>query len=391
MGKRRITALFLSVFVLLGITELNIRAVESSTGFENFKKQNMFSEEKFSDVHQNDWFYEDVGAVYQYGLMLGNSESTFAPYGKVTIAEAIAIAARLHAIYYGKEIADSSLPWYQPYVDYAENEGINLPGLDDYERIATRAEYAGILALAFPDEALVSLNAIDDGMVPDVKLDDPYGASIYKLYRAGILVGSDTAGTFWPENDISRSEVATIVSRMVEPERRIHREPSESDGSTDTPVDKPGENTNTSEAGNGGPEVVVPDAPTFIVSTEEASAGDTDIPVTIRLKNNPGIASIGMLVSFESALTLNSMEYSTEIGGQFMEPEKMGNPVKLVWLSPFEDVSGDWVFVTLYFNVSETAESGSHQISISYNPDDIYDITENNIAFNTVYGGIYVN
>ena len=37
-----------------------------------------------------------------------------------------------------------------------------------------------------------------------------------KLYNAGILTGSDAAGSFKPESTIQRSEVATIVTRMAD-------------------------------------------------------------------------------------------------------------------------------------------------------------------------------
>ena len=37
-----------------------------------------------------------------------------------------------------------------------------------------------------------------------------------KLYNAGILTGSDAAGSFKPTSTIQRSEVATIVTRMAD-------------------------------------------------------------------------------------------------------------------------------------------------------------------------------
>lgn len=39
---------------------------------------------------------------------------------------------------------------------------------------------------------------------------------IYTFYRAGILTGSDKNGTFYPTNDIKRSEIAAILSRMYD-------------------------------------------------------------------------------------------------------------------------------------------------------------------------------
>jgi len=54
-----------------------------------------------------------------------------------------------------------------------------------------------------------------------VKMADSYGAAVYKLYNAGVLRGNDAIGTFAPMTNIKRSEVATIVNRMMNPEKRV--------------------------------------------------------------------------------------------------------------------------------------------------------------------------
>ena len=52
-------------------------------------------------------------------------------------------------------------------------------------------------------------------------MSDPYAESIYRLYRAGIVTGSDEYGTFLPENSITRAEAAAIVTRMAESDNRL--------------------------------------------------------------------------------------------------------------------------------------------------------------------------
>ena len=49
----------------------------------------------------------------------------------------------------------------------------------------------------------------------------PGAAAVYKLYRAGILQGNDTAHTCNPGANIRRSEVAAILTRMMNPDVRI--------------------------------------------------------------------------------------------------------------------------------------------------------------------------
>ena len=53
------------------------------------------------------------------------------------------------------------------------------------------------------------------------KTTDSYGDEIYTFYRAGILSGSDSAGTFYPESNIRRSEVAAILVRLFDSSARL--------------------------------------------------------------------------------------------------------------------------------------------------------------------------
>ena len=129
--------------------------------------------------------------------------------------------------------------------------------------------------------------------------------------------------------------------------------------------------------------------PAFKVSRTESTSGSEDIAVTVSLVNNPGISSIGMKVSFDSALTLTAVQYNDKMGGQAMAPAALTSPAKLTWVSPFANSEGDRVFATLYFKVAADA-SGNLPISISYNTDDVYDMTENNIAFDVINGAITV-
>ena len=72
-----------------------------------------------------------------------------------------------------------------------------------------------------PDNALKAINQIEEGKIPDVNMNNSYAAQVYKLYRAGILTGSDTRGTFNPSTYITRAEVATIVARMADSFNRV--------------------------------------------------------------------------------------------------------------------------------------------------------------------------
>lgn len=177
----------------------------------------------FSDV-SDEWFAQDVANVCALGLMKGAGDGTFDPEGNVTIAEAITMAARLNSIYRGLgDSFPSADPWYQPYFRYAVANGIvEEDSFSDLEATATRAEVAYILANALPKYEFEAMNDIMS--LPDVSDDrstDPYGEEIFLLYRAGVLTGSDSYGTFYPNTPVTRAAVAAILVRIALPSERL--------------------------------------------------------------------------------------------------------------------------------------------------------------------------
>ena len=130
--------------------------------------------------------------------------------------------------------------------------------------------------------------------------------------------------------------------------------------------------------------------PTFVVEKVVAAAGAQNVEVTVSLKKNPGVSSIGLSISCDNGITLTGFDYNGSIGGQSTPYSSAVASPKLVWINWIENVTGDWVFATLYFNVAENA-SGEYAISIAYNADDVYDVNETNIAFDIINGSITVN
>ncbi len=134
------------------------------------------------------------------------------------------------------------------------------------------------------------------------------------------------------------------------------------------------------------------DKPTIVVSNTTASAGAANVEITVALKNNPGITSMLINIAFDdSALDLVSMTYNTEIGGTGIPNASMTSPITAYWADGFNDVTGDWVFVTLVFNVSDTASAGDYDITVTYNADNIYNADETNVEFDIINGKITVS
>ena len=182
---------------------------------------------KFTDVTQDSWYYEDVDNAVRLGIINGKSETTFAPDDNLTYAEAIKLAACMYQLYKDGSVylVSGGNPWYQIYVDYAKDHGIITDNffykVSNINEKATRAGYMEIFANALPDEALKGINNGPDGSIPDVPMIHESSISIYKLYRAGILTGVDANHNCKPEDNIKRCEVAAIISRMMNDDKRI--------------------------------------------------------------------------------------------------------------------------------------------------------------------------
>ena len=381
---KKFLALLPCTVIMMGILLASAIAAETN-GLDNFKKVNIYEADTFSDVSTSDWYYDNVKAAYELGLMIGQGEN-FGVDSDVTVAETVTLAARLHSIYTGdNEQFEQGTPWYQAYVDYiASRNLVSLTGLD-MSAPATRAQYATILSASFPDEALEPINQIADGYVPDVKMDAAYSNAIYRLYRAGILTGNDDKGTFSPDSNIMRSEVAAIISRMANEEKRI--------------VKKTGENQGDASVGTIDTPAVEAaiHSPSFIIGSSTVKRGSKSVPITIALRKNPGIASIGLTVSFDNALTLTDVKYTDTFVSNAVLPQKTSNPVKLIWVDGTQNVEGDCTFATLYLDVAEDASIGSHQIAAVYDEDDIFRINKNkdpfeeeNVPFEVIFGSINV-
>ena len=192
----------------------------------HFDRVTVYYQDQFSDVPANQWFTNTVADAYEFGLMKGTSKKEFNPYGDVTISQAITMAARIHSLYTtGTENFDQSegSAWYYTYMNYALKNGIINQAYynSDVSNKATRAQFAEIFANSLPTKALPAINQVVDGAIPDVAISARYAEYVYKLYRAGILTGSDANGTFNPSTYITRAEAAAIVSRMAESNNRV--------------------------------------------------------------------------------------------------------------------------------------------------------------------------
>ncbi len=219
--KRRTLTIRLASLMLALLMALSLApaaSASSSAGMGNFKKTREYP--GFSDVPDSAWYADDVRQAYELGLINGKTRNTFDPTGNLTIGEAMTMACRVHAIYFGAEFAPDAtrVPWYAATVEYALGNGIIVAGeYADYEAKATRSDLANLF-YSIPTYEFPRINRI--AWIPDIPTDSPYFNYIYMLYSAGVLTGSE-GGAFQPDNLVTRAEAAAIINRVVLPENRV--------------------------------------------------------------------------------------------------------------------------------------------------------------------------
>lgn len=176
----------------------------------------------FTDVTESNWFYDDVVYAVKKGLINGRSATIFDPESSLSIAEAIKIAACMYQQYSTGSVTltNGSPAWYDSYVSYALENGIITHTYSNYDAYITRSEFIAIIYRAMPSSEYTVINSVADDAIPDVKMTDENADSIYAFYRAGIVIGNDTAGTFNPSKYIWRSEISATINRMYEKSAR---------------------------------------------------------------------------------------------------------------------------------------------------------------------------
>lgn len=255
----------------------------------------------FVDVKKDAWYHDEIVEAVYTGIINGKSETIFAPDDLLTYAEAVKLAACMSQVYLnGNVTLTSGTPWYQPYADYCRINNIITKNYD-YNQNATRAGYIEIFANALPDSAFEDINNIPDGSILDVKDNAPYTIYVYKMYRAGILTGVDALHNCKPEDNIKRSEVAAIISRMMNDDKRIEfdmpgasgkeepkeepktEEPGKDNQKTDS-LDDPAKKDNTQDepinTPNETPEKTDEDPTQTVTPTKPVDGGQQLIPDT---------------------------------------------------------------------------------------------------------------
>jgi len=164
------------------------------------------------------WAVEAVEYVKTNGWMNGKTDKYFYPKDKLTRAEFATILVRILNIENSKvgenKYADTNGHWAENYINLVTSQGY-MNGYSGNifkpEKNITREEIAKVLAnIELGDK----INQIEKTVqFNDIKEADWSYNYIIKIAKLGILKGYDD-GSFKPKKEISREEMAVILSRI---------------------------------------------------------------------------------------------------------------------------------------------------------------------------------
>ena len=176
----------------------------------------------FTDVHETDWFYNDVLFVYEEGLFAGTSDTTFSPNAAMTRAMLVTVLYRLEgepAVSGRSGFSDVTFnSYYEDAVTWAAGNGIvNGTSTTMFSPNAnvTREQMAAILYRyaqykKYNTAASSSLNGFTD----QASVSGYATASLEWAVAEKMVNGS--AGKLMPTGNATRAQVAAILHRFVE-------------------------------------------------------------------------------------------------------------------------------------------------------------------------------
>ena len=156
----------------------------------------------FSDVAENNWFYEFVMKMAAAEVVNGYTDGTFRPQGAVTWGQALKMAL-LTAKYEDAKPVEGGR-WASGYIALAKAEGIIAEDAEiDHNKNITRVEMCELLAKALKVAASEKESIFSD-------TDNGYVMALVDLEVISV------AETFNPDGELTRAELCKILASVPE-------------------------------------------------------------------------------------------------------------------------------------------------------------------------------
>lgn len=175
----------------------------------------------FTDVNENDWFYDVVLYAYDNGLMTGVSATEFAPNQTTTRGMIVSMLARLEGVTSAESagftnVADND--WYATAVNWAASVGVVNGYEDDTFRPnapITREQMAAIL-YNYADYKGYDVSARADlSDYADAASISSWAEDVLAWANAEGLINGMTATTIDPQGATTRAQTAAMFERFL--------------------------------------------------------------------------------------------------------------------------------------------------------------------------------
>ncbi len=203
------------------------------------------SEIVFSDINENDWYYQTVLEMARLGLFKGKTEavngvSVFCPDNTITRAEFLAVLLRMifpviekddskwykQNIYTNERTETDEKPWYADYSHMAQKYDIGHMGNTYFftfmdvpikrEEMAQLISRAVHLSRKWSFDADLFEKTDTNILIPDYsEVDDIYKNGVKITYLEKIIMGKDDKGNFDPKGNATRAEAAAVLYRFL--------------------------------------------------------------------------------------------------------------------------------------------------------------------------------
>lgn len=178
----------------------------------------------FEDVHENDWFYDEVKNIFEHGLINGTTTTTYEPQTELTRGMIVTILWRI--------AGEPTVETTSTFTDVPENayyfDAINwgaanniARGYDEEtfapDRLVSREELAALI-YRYAELIELDLTGIDDeafAEFSDAETVLPWFVENMKwAISAGIVKGDN--GMLLPQDRATRAEAAAMVNRFIQ-------------------------------------------------------------------------------------------------------------------------------------------------------------------------------
>ena len=155
----------------------------------------------FSDVQEDDWYYDYVAVLNGRGMIDGYGNGLFGANDPLTSGAALVMVLKAAG---SGDLAATGDHWASGYADYAVSQGyLTQEQIGDLDQPMARVLVAELAARALGVEPSSERSPFSD-------VDDGYLTTLYEL---GIITGSEEDGetVFLPDQPITRAEISVIV------------------------------------------------------------------------------------------------------------------------------------------------------------------------------------